>query len=65
MIEHDETKTMPIVAAGKKYFGLGQSASYRAAKIGDLPTVRIGSKTFVSVPAIERMLLEAGKDSRE
>jgi hypothetical protein len=53
-------KTMTIPAAGKRYFGLGRSASYEAARRGELPVVNIGRKLFVPVAAIERKLAEAG-----
>jgi ribosomal protein S14 len=54
--QHDQTKTMPLIEAGRKYFGLGRSASYEAAERGEIPTIRIGGKIMALVPAIERML---------
>ena len=52
----DETKTMSVPAAGKKFFDLGVNASYEAAKRGDIPTIRMGGKIRALVPAIEEML---------
>jgi hypothetical protein len=60
-----ERPTMHVVQAGRRYFNLGRDASYRAAKSGDIPCVKIGGRLFASIPAIERMLMEAGKPRRE
>jgi hypothetical protein len=64
-VEHDQTKTMDVVAAGKKYFNLGRNASYDAAKRGDLPVIRIGGKIVALIPAIERMLEQGGGVKRD
>jgi hypothetical protein len=60
-----ERPTMDVVEAGRRYFDLGRDASYRAAKTGDIPCVRVGGRLFASIPAIEKMLLEAGKPRAE
>ena len=52
-------KTMSIPEAGRLYLDLGRGASYLAAKRGDLIVVGRGKRKRVSVPAMERMLLEA------
>jgi hypothetical protein len=52
--------TMPVPVAGKKYYGLGRSASYQAAATGELPVVRIGGKVLAVVRAIEARLSQAG-----
>ena len=54
-------KTMTIPEAGEHYLGLGRGGSYLAAKRGDLPLIGRGKHKRVSVPAMERLLLEAGK----
>jgi hypothetical protein len=54
------TKLLSVPEAGRRYFGLSRNGSYAAAARGELPCVRIGRKVFVSVPAIERMIAEAG-----
>lgn len=60
-MSNDDIKlTMSVPAAGRRFFGLGKNASYRAAGSGDLPCVKIGGRLFASIPAIEKMLLEAG-----
>jgi hypothetical protein len=61
MTKHDPTKTMSVPAAGRIYFNLGRNASYEAAKRGDIPTITMGRKKSAVIPAIERMLAEAGK----
>ena len=58
----DETappKTISVVEAGRKYFGLKRAGSYAAAARGELPTIRLGRRLRVSVVALERMLAEA------
>jgi hypothetical protein len=37
-------------------FGLGRSASYEAARRGELPTLRFGRRLVVPIPRIEAML---------
>ena len=54
---------MDVPEAGRRYFGLGRNASYDAAKRGELPVIKIGGRLRAVVPAIERMLAEAGKKS--
>tara|TARA_Y100000310_G_scaffold291014_2_gene318626 strand:+ start:3001 stop:3180 length:180 start_codon:yes stop_codon:yes gene_type:complete len=45
-----------VPKAGRKYFGLGVSASYEAARRGDIPTIKIGKRIYAVIPAIERRL---------
>jgi hypothetical protein len=56
----EERKTMTVPEAGRQYFGLARNASYDAAKRGDIPVIKIGSRLRVPVAALERMLAEAG-----
>ena len=61
-MEYDLPKKLPVTTvpkAGKAYFGLGTSASYEAARRGDIPTIRIGRLLFVSIAAMERKLSDA------
>jgi hypothetical protein len=55
------SKTVSVPVAGRRYFDLGRNASYEAAKRGDLPVIRIGSRLRVPIAALERMLAEAGR----
>jgi hypothetical protein len=60
-IEVNEAKTLSVPVAGRRYFDLGRNASYEAAKRGELPVIRIGSRLRVPIAALERMLAEAGR----
>jgi len=55
-MEQDRRLTMSVPEAGQRYFGLGRNASYAAAARGDFPTIRVGGRIFVSIPALERKL---------
>jgi hypothetical protein len=52
-------KTLSVPAAGRKYFGLKRAGSYAAAARGELPTIRLGRRLWVSVAALEQMVAEA------
>ncbi len=61
-MEYDLPKKLPVTTvpkAGKAYYGLGTSASYEAARRGEIPTIRIGRKLFVPIAAMQRRLAEA------
>jgi hypothetical protein len=62
MDDNTTKPTMTVPEAGRKYFGLGKNGSYDAAKRGDIPTIKIGSRLFVPVIALERMLSEVGSE---
>ncbi len=52
---------LEVPDAGRLAFGLGRSASYDAARRGDLPTIRVGRKLIVPTAALRRILgLEVG-----
>jgi hypothetical protein len=53
--------TISVPEAGKRYFGLCRNAAYDAAKRGEIPTIRIGSRLRVPVRALERMLDRASE----
>jgi hypothetical protein len=63
-MDNEQPKTMSVPAAGKKYFGLGKNGSYDAAKRGEIPTLKFGSRLRVPVVALDRMLADAGSKSR-
>ena len=60
--------TMSVPAAGRKYYGIGRNAAYRAARPyeeaqpGEIPTVDVGGLKRAVVPRLERML--AGEESK-
>jgi hypothetical protein len=51
-----EPRVLSVPEAGRRYFGLGRNASYRAAKRGDIPTIAIGGLLKVPVIRLERLL---------
>jgi hypothetical protein len=61
MATAQEDKTLSVPDAGRRHFGLGENASYAAAKRGDIPTIKIGKIIRVPIIALERMLAEAGR----
>jgi hypothetical protein len=61
---HEAPKTLSVPQAGRVYFDLGRNASYEAARRGEIPTIRIGSRLRAPVIALEQMLFEAGARSR-
>jgi Helix-turn-helix domain len=56
-------KTLSIPAAGKIYFDLGRDASYRAAKRGDIPAIKIGGRYRVPIIKLEKILESAGRNA--
>ena len=57
-------KTLSVPEAGRRYFGLGKNASYDAARRGDIPTIKIGSRLRVPIVALERMLANTQPTNR-
>ena len=53
--DHEQYVTT-IPKAGKKYFGVGRSAAYEAARRNEIPTIRIGRKLLVPIAVLERKL---------
>jgi hypothetical protein len=51
-----EPKTLTVPEAGRIYFGLSRNASYKAARRGDLPVIRVGRLLRVPVVQMERRL---------
>jgi hypothetical protein len=56
----EDTKTLSVPQAGRRYFDLSRGASYAAAARGEIPVIRIGRKKRVPIPALDRMLEQAG-----
>lgn len=51
----DEQPTMPVEEAGR-YFGLGRTSAYEAARRGDLPTIRFGRRVVVPTAQLRKLL---------
>lgn len=47
--------TITIPEAGR-LLGIGRDAAYRAAKRGEIPTLRLGRRLVVPIAGLERML---------
>ena len=54
-VNETERLTYSVPEAGAK-IGLGKSASYEAARRGDLPTIRMGRRLLVPIQRLKRML---------
>ncbi len=52
------TYTIPETA---KILGIGRSAAYEGARIGEFPTVRIGKRLLVPKALLEQMLSGVGQ----
>jgi len=55
----EELKLKPstdVPTAGREFYGLGVSASYQAARRGEIPTLRIGKKLIVPIAAVLKQL---------
>jgi hypothetical protein len=61
MSNKDECLTISIPEAGRRYLGHKRDAAYRAAKRGDIPTIRVGRLLRVPIRAMERLLDAAGE----
>jgi hypothetical protein len=48
--------TMGVADAGDRFFGLGRSASYAAARRGDMPTIKMGNRLVVPVARLIALL---------
>lgn len=64
-MKSDEAITLDVPEAGRIYFGLGRSASYSAARNGQMPCIKIGGRYRVVVRALEEMLDRVVEKSRE
>jgi hypothetical protein len=53
-------KTLSVPVAGRVYFDLSRGAAYAAARLGFIPTIRIGGKIRVPI-VLEKMLERAGE----
>ena len=59
-------RTMSVPEAGRIYFGLSVQGSYVAARRGDIPTIRVGTRMLrVPIDELEIMLAEAAQKARD
>ena len=59
--EPQEKLVYGVVEAGR-LLGLGRSASYEAARTGQLPVIKIGGRYKVPKRALEKLLDSAGQE---
>ncbi len=60
MIKERDEWVISVVEAGRR-LKLGKNGAYLAAKRGEIPTIKVGSRLRVPVAAFERLLAEAGR----
>ena len=60
VITDDDRLVLTIEEAGK-LLGLGRSGTYEAAKRGDIPTLKIGSRILVPKVALLKLLEETSR----
>ena len=56
MEQANTPRTLSVPEAGRRYYGIGRNASYRAAERGDIPTIKIGGLLRVPVVRMEKRL---------
>ena len=54
-----QRRTVTIQEAAK-ILGIGRDQAYNAARLGQLPVIKIGKRLLLSLPALNKMLEEAG-----
>jgi excisionase family DNA binding protein len=62
-VQVPEKLVYSVVEAGR-LLGLGRSASYEAARGGELPTIKIGGRYKVPKAALQRLLESAEQPGR-
>ena len=60
VIADDDRLVLTMEEAGK-LLGLGRSGTYEAAKRGDIPTLKIGSRILVPKVALLKLLEETAR----
>jgi excisionase family DNA binding protein len=55
MSKSDGRVTLSVPEAGEK-LGISRGSAYEAARRGEIPTIRIGSRLLVPVAALNRLL---------
>jgi hypothetical protein len=52
----EQEKVLTVPQAGKRYLKLGTTASYAAARRGEIPVLKIGGRLLVPTAAMEALL---------
>ena len=66
-LSHLQDRATISVSDAAALLGISRNSAYEAARTGQLPTLRLGRRLLVPVPALLRMLEseDARKDDRE
>lgn len=56
--------TISVPEAGRRYFDIGRTASYKAAARGEIPTIQIGSRLRCPICLLDKMLATADQKSK-
>ncbi len=59
----NESKTISVEEAGRRYFGIGRNLAYRLAHEGKIPTIKLGRLLRVPVIAMERKLERVAEEA--
>jgi len=60
----DETRQTLTVQQAAQRLGIGRWAAYEAVRAGQIPSLRVGRRILVPLPAFEKMLLDARQPCR-
>ena len=58
---NETIETISIPEAGRRFFGIGENASYRAAARGEIPFVKIGKIKRVPIKLMEQRMQRPDK----
>ena len=61
MVIADDGRLVLTIEEAGKLLGLGRSGTYEAARRGDIPTLRIGSRILVPKVALLKLLEETSR----
>ena len=61
MVIADDGRLVLTIEEAGKLLGLGRSGTYEAARRGDIPTLRIGSRILVPKVALLKLLEETAR----
>ena len=63
LADKDTQRRTVTIQEAAKILGIGRDQAYTAARLGQLPIIKIGKRLLVSLPALTRMIEEAGQAS--
>jgi excisionase family DNA binding protein len=61
LAENEPQRRTVTIQEAARILGVGRDQAYNAARQGQLPVIRIGKRLLVSLPALNRMIDEAGR----